>query len=129
MLTWNDTPRKDRTGKVLSVSYTAHIPHWGEAKIHPHIHYPGEMFLDCPGLGIEMYSLGRVTAEDTLSFEEAGTTKANLALFARFAFCSINWPMQFLKFRNSPLDQLLNFLVLCAPFIFSDIRNFVQEGS
>ena len=67
MLTWNDTPQKDQTGTVISVSYKAQIPHWGEASIHPHICHPGEMFLDCPELGIKMHPLGRVTAEDTLS--------------------------------------------------------------
>ncbi len=67
MLTWDDEPQKDQTGKVVNVSYKACIPHWGEASIHPHIDHPGEMFLDCPGLGIEMHPLGRVTAEDTLN--------------------------------------------------------------
>ncbi len=67
MLTWDDEPQKDQTGKVVNVSYKACIPHWGEASIHPHIDHPGESFLDCPGLGIEMHPLGRVTAEDTLN--------------------------------------------------------------
>ncbi len=67
MLTWNDTPQKDQTGKVLSVSYKAGIPHWGEASIHPHIHHPGEMLLDCPGLGIKAHSLGQVFAEDAIT--------------------------------------------------------------
>ena len=31
MLTWDDKPQKDQDGKVLSVSYTADIPHWGKA--------------------------------------------------------------------------------------------------
>lgn len=66
MLTWDDTPQKDRNGTVISVSYRTHIPHWGVASVHPHIHYPGEMFLDCAGLGIKMHPLGRVSAEDTL---------------------------------------------------------------
>ena len=76
MLTWDDKPQKDQEGKVISVSYKAHIPHWGEANIHPHIHHPGEMFLDCPGLGIEMHSLGQVTAEDTLNPAERVLMKA-----------------------------------------------------
>ena len=67
MLTWDDIPQKDQTGTVISVSYKAQIPHWGEASIHPHIYHPGEMFLDCPGLGIKMHPLGQVTAEDTLN--------------------------------------------------------------
>ena len=50
MLTWDDKPQKDQQGKVLSVSYTADIPHWGEASIHPHAHHPGEIVLDWPGL-------------------------------------------------------------------------------
>jgi len=76
VLTWDDEPRKDQTGKVISVSYRACIPHWGEASIHPHIDHPGEMFLDCAGLGIEMHSLGRVTAEDTLNPAERVLMKA-----------------------------------------------------
>ena len=76
MLTWHDTPQKDQTGKVLSVSYKADIPHWGIASIHPHIHHPGEMFLDCPGLEIEMHPLGRVTAEDTITPAERALMKA-----------------------------------------------------
>ena len=51
MLTWDDKPQKDHTGKVLSGSYRAQLPHWGEASVHPHISQPGEMFLDCAGLG------------------------------------------------------------------------------
>ena len=76
MLTWNDTPQKDQGGKVLSVSYTADIPHWGEASIHPHPDQPGEMFLDCPGLGIQMHPLGRVFAEDTINPAERALIKA-----------------------------------------------------
>ena len=76
MLTWDDTPQKDQKGTVLSVSYKADIPHWGKASIHPHIHHPGEMFLDCPELGIRMHSLGRVTAEDTISPAERALIKA-----------------------------------------------------
>lgn len=76
MLTWDDTPQKDDTGKVVSVSYKAHLPHWGEASIHPHIDHPGEMFLDCPDLGIEMYSLGQVFAEDALTPAERALMRA-----------------------------------------------------
>ena len=47
MLTWNKTIRKAQSGKTASEGYTAQIPHWGRASIHPHIHHPGEMFLDC----------------------------------------------------------------------------------
>ena len=66
MLTWDDKPQRDQTGKVLSVSYKAQIPHWGEASVHPHISQPGEMFLDCAGLWIKMHPLGRVAALDAL---------------------------------------------------------------
>ena len=75
MLTWNDTPQKDQAGKVLSVSYKAGIPHWGEASIHPHIHHPGEMFLNCPGLGIKMYPLGKVSNTDALNLAETALKK------------------------------------------------------
>ena len=64
MLTWNESIRRDQSGKVVSVSYTAQIPHWGRASIHPHIHHPGELFLNCPALGIDMHPLGQVLAED-----------------------------------------------------------------
>ena len=76
MLTWRDTPQKDQTGKVLSVSYKADIPHWGIASIHPHIHHPGEMLLDCPGLGIEAHSLGQVFALDSITPAERALMKA-----------------------------------------------------
>ena len=67
MLTWDDKPQKDDSGKTLSVSYTAHLTHWGEARVHPHIHHPGEMFLDCPALGVDMHPLGRVGAVEALN--------------------------------------------------------------
>ncbi len=76
MLTWDDEHQKDQAGTVISVSYRADIPHWGEACIHPHIQHPGEMVLDCPGLGIEMHPLGRVWAEDTLDPAERVLMKA-----------------------------------------------------
>lgn len=63
-LAWNDSSRRDHSGKAADVSYTAQIPHWGRASIHPHIHHPGQMFLDCPVLGIDMHPLGEVIAED-----------------------------------------------------------------
>ena len=75
MLTWDDKPQKDQDVKVLSVSYTAAIPHWGEASIHPHVYHPGEMFLDCPGLGIEMHPLGKVAAMDSLTPAEQALMK------------------------------------------------------
>ena len=76
MLTWNDTPQKDQTGKVLSVSYKADIPHWGKASIHPHIHCLGEMLLYCPGLEIKEHSLGQVFAEDAITPAERALMKA-----------------------------------------------------
>lgn len=80
MLTWNDKLQKDQSGKVLSVSYKADIPHWGEASIHPHIHHPGEMFLDCPGLGIEMHPLGKVLTEDMIDSAKDAINPAEAAL-------------------------------------------------
>lgn len=76
MLTWNDTPQKDQEGKVLSVSYKAEIPHWGEASIYPHIHHSGEMLLECPGLEIKEHSLGQVFAEDAITPAERALMKA-----------------------------------------------------
>lgn len=66
-LTWNDSSRKDQSGKVVSQSYQAQIPGWGEASVHPHIHYPGEMFLDCLALGIDMHPLGQTGAMEALN--------------------------------------------------------------
>ena len=66
-LTWENRDKKDRSGKVISESYKAQIPHWGEASVHPHIHHPGEMFLDCLALGIDMHPLGKVAAMDALN--------------------------------------------------------------
>ncbi len=65
-LTWEKRDKKDHSGKVVSESYRAQIPHWGEASVHPHIHHPGEMFLDCLALGIDMHPLGKVAAMDAL---------------------------------------------------------------
>lgn len=76
MLTWDDTPQKDQEGKVAGVSYRAQIPHWGEASVYPHIDHPGEMFLDCPELGIEMHSLGSAAALDTLDPAEMALMRA-----------------------------------------------------
>lgn len=66
-LTWYNSSRKDQSGKVVSESYRARLPHWGEASVHPHIHHPGEMFLDCPALGVDMHPLGRVGAVEALN--------------------------------------------------------------
>lgn len=76
VLTWDDKPQDVQSGKVPGISYTARLPHWGEAKVHPHIHHPGEMFLDCPGLGIEMYPLGKVSGMDALNPAERALMKA-----------------------------------------------------
>ena len=65
-LTWENRDKKDHSGKVVSESYKAQLPHWGEASVHPHIHYPGEMFLDCASLGIDMHPLGQVSAMDAM---------------------------------------------------------------
>ncbi len=64
MLDWVESTRRNQAGMAAYVSYTAQIPHWGRASIHPHIHHPGELFLDCPALGIDMHPLGQVLAED-----------------------------------------------------------------
>ena len=66
-VTWSDGSRKDQSGKVVSESYRVRLPHWGEASVHPHIHHPGEMLLDCHALGIEMHPLGRVGAVEALN--------------------------------------------------------------
>ena len=66
-LTWNETTRTAQSGQVASWSYRAQVPHWGQASVHPHIHHPGEVFLDCPALGIDMHPLGKVVAMDALN--------------------------------------------------------------
>ena len=66
-LAWDKKIRKDQSGTVISESYRAQVPQWGEASVHPCIHHPGEMFLDCPTLGIEMRPLGRADAIDALN--------------------------------------------------------------
>ena len=66
MLTWDKDVRKDQAGTV-SEGYKAQVPHWGEASVHPHIHHPGEMFLDCPTLGIDAHPLGRADPIDALN--------------------------------------------------------------
>ena len=66
-LTWNDSSRKDQSGAVASRSYRAKIPNWGEASVHPHIHHPGEVFLNCPALGIDMHPLGQIAPMDALN--------------------------------------------------------------
>ena len=49
------------------MSYRAQVPHWGMASVHTHIQSPGEAFLDCLGLGIEMHPLGRTELLDALN--------------------------------------------------------------
>ena len=66
MLTWDKEVRKDQAGAEINESYTAQVPHWGEASIRPRIHHPGELFLDCLALGIDTHPLGRVTAMDAM---------------------------------------------------------------
>ena len=64
-LTWNDRTRRAQSGQAASESYQAEVPHWGEASVHTHIHHPGEVFLECHALGIEMHPLGRVESVGT----------------------------------------------------------------
>ena len=71
MLTWNKKVQEDQAGTLLSKSYRTQIPHWGEANVHPHIHHPGEMFLDCPTLDINMHPLGQGVPTDALKPAEA----------------------------------------------------------
>ena len=60
-------PRRAQSGQAASESYQAEVPHWGEASVHTHIHHPGEVFLECHALGIEMHPLGRVESMDALN--------------------------------------------------------------
>ena len=70
-LNWDEDIRKDQSGQVVAESYRAQIPHWGEACVHTHIYYPGEMFLECHALSIKMHSLGQVEELDALDPAEA----------------------------------------------------------
>ena len=79
-LTWENRDKKDHSGKVVSESYKAQIPHWGEASIHPDIHRPGEMFLTCPGLDIKMHPLGKVLTENVIDSAKDAITPAEAAL-------------------------------------------------
>ena len=67
MLTWDKDIRKDQTAMVVGEGYKTQVPQWGEASVHPRIHHPGEMFLDCPALGIEMHPLGKTDAVEALN--------------------------------------------------------------
>lgn len=67
MLTWNENTTRDQSGKVVCTGYRTQLPHWGEASIHPHIHHPGELFLSCHGLGIDMHPLGQIAALDAMN--------------------------------------------------------------
>lgn len=31
------------------------------------------------------------------------------------------------KLRNTPFDDLLNFFILCAAFVFGDVAEFVEQ--
>ena len=66
-LTWNDRTRRAQSGQAASESYQAEVPHWGEASVHTHIHHPGELFLSCHGLGIDMHPLGQIGAVEALN--------------------------------------------------------------
>ena len=66
-LAWDKKIRKDQSGKAVSESYRAQVPQWGEASVHPHIHHPGEMFLSCPALGVDMHPMGQVEPIDALN--------------------------------------------------------------
>ena len=75
-LTWDDKSCKDQSGKIVCMSYRAQLSHWGTASVHTHIHSPGEAFLDCLGLGIEMHPLGRTELLDALNPAETVLLKA-----------------------------------------------------
>ena len=76
MLNWDEDIRRDRSGRIVKESYRAQIPNWGEACVHTHIHHPGEMFLDCPALGIDMHPLGQVGAMEALNPAERALMRA-----------------------------------------------------
>lgn len=97
-LTWDNSSRKDQSGKVVSESYRARLPHWGEASVHPHIHHPGEMFLDCLALGIDMYPLGRVEPLDALNPAE----RVLLRTLKEHAV----WCLEAMEVIGSPEDEL-----------------------
>lgn len=75
MLKWSKHTKKNQSGTPVSESLGAELPSWGEASIHTHIHYPGEVFLRCSGLGIDMHSLGKLTLEEAVKPAEEMMTK------------------------------------------------------
>ena len=70
MLAWVEQIQRDQAGTVRSERHETQLPHWGEASVSSCPHHPGKMFLDCPTLGIEMYSLGWVVSTDALCLAE-----------------------------------------------------------
>lgn len=71
MLEWTKITRRQYGGTSVSTSYTTNLPGWGRVTVHPCVHCPGELYLTCDSLGIEMYPLGQTAPEDALKPAEA----------------------------------------------------------
>lgn len=76
MLDWDEQFLKDSEGRVTGARYETWVPHWGDAVVHPCDDRPGEMFLECPGLGIHRHSLGQVAERDALDPAEMALLRA-----------------------------------------------------
>ena len=75
MLIWNKDERRDNQQRVVSTSYVTSVPCLGRISIHPHIHSPGEWFLNCQSLRIDKHPLGSVSPEEAERLAEAELVK------------------------------------------------------
>ena len=71
MLIWTKRIRGSQKDQPIRVRYETDLPGWGRACVHSYVHAPGEMFLTCDSLGIELHSLGEIAPEDAIKPAEA----------------------------------------------------------
>lgn len=84
MLTWKDTSRKNQAGEIISPSRSADLSGFGQVSIHTHIHYPGQLLVDCHRLDIQMHVL-KSTDMNTAISETEQLLRARLA--QKIAIC------------------------------------------
>ena len=75
MLMWSKDERRNNRREIVSSSYVASVPYLGRINIHPHIHSPGEWFLNCQSLRIDKHPLGSVSPEEAERLAEAELVK------------------------------------------------------
>ena len=76
MLTWNDTPQRDLTGKILCVSYKADIPTGERPASIPTSTIPARCSWTAQDWMIQTHPLGRVFAEDAITPAERALMEA-----------------------------------------------------